>query len=74
MSWRRDGRCRQPRETRRRYNGRRSPVKSAPMTPELALAVASYAQAYPDKPLGEIGAVFRINSGRVSEVLGGKRT
>jgi hypothetical protein len=61
-------------ETRRRYNGRQAGPVSVPVTPELAQAVSAYATAFPTLPLGEIGRVFRLNQGRVSEILNGKRT
>lgn len=61
--------------TRRRITGRRaSSQQSAPVTPELALAVAAYTTAFPDKPFHEVGPMFGLNPGRVSEILNGKRT
>lgn len=46
---------------------------SARVTPELAQQVRDYSKLYPDKNQGEIGKVFNINAGRVSECLNGLR-
>jgi hypothetical protein len=58
----------------RRSPGRRvsGPVSKS-MTPELAEAIRAYSVAYPDATLHEIGKVFSVNQGRVSESLFGKR-
>jgi hypothetical protein len=59
--------------TRRRYHGRKAPIVSDAVTPELAAAVRAYCAAFPDKPMHEIATLFRLNQGRVSEILYGKR-
>jgi len=63
-------------ETKRRPNGNRAkaPVASASVTPEIAEAIRAYKLAYPHATMFAIGAVFRVNQGRVSEALYGKRT
>lgn len=60
--------------TKRRYNGRAAPIVSNPVTPALAQAVQSYVSAFPDTAMHEVAKVFKINQGRVSEILHGKRT
>lgn len=57
----------------RRFNGRVAAPVSASMTPELAAAVEAYAAAFPAKSMHEVGQVFSLNQGRVSEILHGKR-
>lgn len=57
----------------RRFNGRVKGPVSASMTPELAAAVQAYARAFPTKSEHEVGQVFSLNQGRVSEILHGKR-
>lgn len=60
-------------ETRREYSGRRAPPRSLPVTDELAEQVLAYAAATPRASHVEIGLVYGINPGRVSEILFGKR-
>jgi hypothetical protein len=60
-------------ELRRRSPTRRAAVQSAELTDELAAAVAAYATAYPDHSFASIAGVFKINPGRVSEIISGKR-
>lgn len=57
---------------------RRSPVyrgkRSSPrMTPERAIAIKAFCDLYPDMSHREIGKVFNVDGGRVSEILNGKR-
>lgn len=54
-------------------DGRAVRKVSDPVTPALAKAVRAYAAAYPDMPQHAIAVVFRLNQGRVSEILRGKR-
>lgn len=60
---------------RRRTTGEGRAVRRAsdPVTPAIVKAVRSYAAAYPDMPQHAIAVVFRLNQGRVSEILNGKR-
>ena len=60
-------------EIARRPAKRRAPVTSVPATPELKQKIKAYAKAHPSKSLAEIGRVFHVNGGRVSEALSGKR-
>jgi hypothetical protein len=57
---------------------RRSPVNVAPrsstrMTPSLRQQINVYATANPGKTLSDIGKMFNVNPGRVSEAVRGKR-
>ncbi|HEU4762905.1 MAG TPA: hypothetical protein VFS74_11340 [Gemmatimonadales bacterium] len=61
-------------ETRRRPYARVAPVKSRPIDPAVRKAVRAYAAAHPDAHQREIGQMFNLNPGRVSESLRGKRT
>jgi len=49
----------------------KAPPKSRRSTRGLRAEAASYARAHPDTPLREIGAVFGLDGGRVSEGLWG---
>lgn len=60
--------------TERRKAVRRAPVRSAKMTPVLAQKIRQRAVMHPNETQQEIAAVFHVSSGRVSEVLAGKRT
>lgn len=60
-------------ELRRRYNGRAARKVSETVTPETEAAIRAYHAAYPDRALHQIGRVFEVNQGRVSEALRGKR-
>jgi hypothetical protein len=60
-------------ETRRRWHGRKAPVRAFGITDEVRANVRAHAAAYPKKPMREIARVFGIDQGRVSEILFGKR-
>lgn len=49
-------------------------VKARPVTPELRNRIRAYAAAHPDMPNRDIGRVFGVDGGRVSEALAGFRT
>ena len=60
--------------TKRRPPTRRAPrVKSAPVTKALAYRVKVYARDNPRMHMRDIGRVFGIDQGRVSEILSGFR-
>lgn len=44
-------------------------AKSRPMTPKLGREIRAHARANPDHSHQQIGEVFQINTGRVSEAL-----
>lgn len=57
---------------------REKPVRRAPkakryVTKKLKSEILAYARQYPDAQIVDIAAWFRVNPGRVSEVLNGKR-
>lgn len=60
-------------ETRRRPPVRRAPVKAKRITKELRAQIVVYAHENPAASCQDIGVAFGINSGRVSEILAGKR-
>lgn len=60
--------------TRRRRAVRRAPVKSRPLDPQTAAAVRAYLAAHPNAHQRDVGQMFNLNAGRVSESLRGKRT
>lgn len=57
----------------RRSATRKAPASSNPMTPAIAASIRAMAKAHPRMSQAEIGRHFNVNSGRVSEVLRGKR-
>jgi hypothetical protein len=61
-------------ETKRRRLAPAAPAVSRRMTPAIRKAVQRYNVRHPDKTQFEIAQRFRINQGRVSEALHGKRT
>jgi DNA integrity scanning protein DisA with diadenylate cyclase activity len=61
-------------ELKRRKRAQKTRAKAKPMTKEKAKAICAYKKAYPNKSQVEIGALFDVNPGRVSEALHGKRT
>jgi hypothetical protein len=60
-------------ETKRRYHGRKGRTTAHQVTDELAARVRVFAMANPNLNNREIGARFKIDGGRVSEILFGKR-
>lgn len=60
-------------QTRRRHAGRKAPVASVALTPELAGRIRAYARKHPAETMVSIGVRFGVNQGRVSEALFGKR-
>jgi predicted nucleic acid-binding protein len=60
-------------ETRRRSPVRRGPDKHERLTAAQTQAIRQYAQTHPDAHQVEIGLVFNVNPGRISEALAGKR-
>jgi hypothetical protein len=60
-------------EMTRRPAIRKTVPKSMPMTPDVRDAIRAYARAHPDASNQEIGNVFQVNTGRVSESLAGFR-
>jgi hypothetical protein len=59
---------------RRSPSGARAPATSTPMTPELAEEIREFASDNPGMSHQDIGVVFNVNHGRVSETIRGKRT
>lgn len=59
--------------TRRRPPSRRAPPQSEPMTPERAARIRRYAAMFPHRTEHQIAVRFKVNQGRVSEALNGKR-
>jgi hypothetical protein len=59
---------------RRSLSGPRAPATSTPMTPELADEIREFADDNPGMSHQDIGVVFNVNHGRVSEAIRGKRT
>jgi hypothetical protein len=60
-------------ELKRRPVRRRAERVSTPVTPELRTAIRAYHTAHPAMTQAEIGRVFNVNPGRVSEALRGWR-
>lgn len=60
-------------ETRRRYHGRAGRAKARHVTPELADKVRAFKKLNPGMIQRDIGDRFKIDHGRVSEILYGKR-
>jgi hypothetical protein len=58
---------------RRSPTGPRAPATSTPMTAELADEIREFAEANPTMSQQDVGVVFNVNHGRISEVLKGKR-
>ena len=57
----------------RRKRAVKAPSVSKKVTPEMADAIRAYKKLHPDVTQLQIGVVFGVNQGRVSEVLHGKR-
>ena len=60
-------------ETKRQYHGRRASPRARPVDKAVAARVQRFARMNPNMPQREIGRRFRIDGGRVSEILFGKR-
>lgn len=58
--------------TRRKRAVRKAPPSSKPLTPELAVAIRAFAKSVPHYSMSQIGSVFGVNMGRVSEALARK--
>ncbi len=58
---------------RRSPAGPRAPATSTPMTPELADEIREFAKDDPGISHQDLGVVFNVNHGRVSEAIRGKR-
>ena len=52
---------------------RRAPVTSKQVTPEMAYQIRKLAKEHPNYSNQKIADIFKVNPGRVSEVLQGKR-
>jgi len=60
-------------ELRRRSSGPRAAATSTSITPELQQDIRDYAKAHPGLSQQAIAEAFKVNHGRVSEALRGKR-
>jgi hypothetical protein len=60
-------------ETKRVYRAPVGRVKAKAVTPEIEEAVRRYHEMHPTTIFREIGFVFGIDGGRVSEIVSGKR-
>lgn len=60
-------------ETKRRFNGRRAPIRSRHVDDDLRIRIQAYAAANPKASQQAIAEHFSTNAGRVSEALFGKR-
>ena len=60
-------------ELKRRPAPRKAEAVSARITPKLAHNIRAFAVRHPNVTQFEIGRRFRVNQGRVSEVVRGKR-
>jgi hypothetical protein len=56
---------------RRSFIGRFTPVKRGSLNPGRAARIRDYARQHPDASQDEIGRVFNVAGGRVSEALAG---
>lgn len=56
---------------------RKRPVRRAPpsryLTKRVKAQIAEYARQHPDAQMADIAEWFKVNQGRVSEILNGKR-
>lgn len=52
---------------------RRAPRQKRYVTRRLKAEIIAYAQQYPEAQMADIAAWFKVNQGRVSEILNGKR-
>ena len=61
------------RQLTRRSPKKRAPNVSKPMTDDLAHEIREFARSNPAMTQAEIGRVFNVNPGRVSEAIRGHR-
>jgi hypothetical protein len=61
-------------EMMRRPPVRKTRVKARSVTPRLQDRIRAFAKAHPDLANREIGLIFNVDGGRVSEALAGFRT
>lgn len=61
-------------ELSRRKATRKAPVRSKKVTVVLKLKIKNYAKENPSYSLQKIANKFKVNPGRVSEILSGKRS
>jgi hypothetical protein len=61
-------------ELHRRPAVRKTPPKNRPMDPRIKRNIRKFASQFPNMSYQEIAALFRVNVGRVSEAVAGRRT
>jgi hypothetical protein len=59
--------------TKRRFSGRKARAEQKPITAETCRRVRVYCKMYPTMSNRNVGKVFGIDGGRVSEILNGMR-
>jgi hypothetical protein len=57
----------------RRKAVRKAPIKARAIDPQLKAQLREVARLHPEMPYREIGRMFGVDGGRVSEALAGKR-
>lgn len=57
----------------RRRPGKRTRQRNRTITPALAAAIRKHCRANPHHSQQWVGMVFKVNAGRVSEIMRGKR-
>jgi hypothetical protein len=60
-------------ELRRRKPRSVAPQAAASMTPVLRAKIFAFASTNPDRTQAEVGRMFNVNAGRVSEIMAGYR-
>lgn len=60
-------------ELRRHYHGHRAPAISRHLDKDLSVQIREYVREHPDETMHLVGVHFKVNQGRVSEALFGKR-
>lgn len=60
-------------QTKRRFFGRKAPVKALPLSPQTCAAIRLYKKANPKALQRDIATRFHTDGGRVNEVLHGYR-
>lgn len=56
----------------RTYTKERSRREAVEITPQLANDILAYYRQYPEASCKQIGNIFMVNGGRVSEIIAGK--